>query len=57
MLLTLVFVKTIFRHESNLTSFKDVFPSLLGHISSGSAAGNSLIKEKKKKALRLKMVS
>lgn len=49
MFLTLMFVKTIFRHESNVTCFKDVFPSLLGHISSVSAAGNSFIKRKKKK--------
>lgn len=32
--LTLMFVKSIFRHESNVTRFKDVFPSLPGHISS-----------------------
>lgn len=58
MLLTLVFVKTIFSHESHVTSFKDVLPSLLGHISGGSAAGNTWIKRgKKKKALRLKKVS
>lgn len=59
MFLTLMFVKTIFRHESNVTCFKDVFPSLLGHISSVSAAGNSFKKEGKKKSLklRLKMVS
>lgn len=45
MFLTLMFVKTIFRHESNVTGFKDVFLSLLGHISSASAAGNSFIKK------------
>lgn len=52
MFLTLVFVKTIFRHESNVTCFKDVFLSLPGHISSASAAGSSFIKrggEKKPK--------
>lgn len=44
MFLTLVFVKTIFRHESNVTCFKDVF--LLGHISTASGAGNSFIKSR-----------
>lgn len=45
MFLTLVFVKTIFRHESNVTCFKDVFLSLPGHISSASAAGKRFIKK------------
>lgn len=59
MFLTLMFVKTIFRHESNVTCFKDVFLSLPGHISSASAAGKRFIKkrgEKKSLKLRLKMV-
>lgn len=49
-----MFVKTIFRHESNVTCFKDVFPSLLGHISSVSAAGNSFKKRGKKKKPEVK---
>lgn len=49
MFLTLVFVKTIFRHESNVTCFKDVFLSLPGHISSASAAGKRFIKKAGKK--------
>lgn len=49
-----MFVKTIFRHESNVTCFKDVFPSLLGHISSVSAAGNSFKKREKKKKPEVK---
>lgn len=48
MFLTLVFVKTIFRHESNVTCFKDVFLSLPGHISSASAAGKRFIKKGEK---------
>lgn len=39
-----MFVKTIFRHESNVTCFKDVF--LPGHISTASGAGNSFIKSR-----------
>lgn len=63
MFLTLVFVKTIFRHESNVTCFKDVFLSPLGHISSASAAGNSFItgrggdSGRESLKLRLRMVS
>lgn len=58
MFLTLMFVKTIFRHESSVTVLKDVFLSLLGHTSSASAAGNSFIKRgtTTKKALSLKAV-